>query len=431
MSAGKIILIGLFSLSTTAFAAGYERSIMFGGKAGGLAGVTTTTTQGARSIYFNPSELAGRAGHSLTLDISPTAGKIQTPISDENTLETDNSFTSPGGIFYSYAPNEKWGFGVGIFPSGGSGFEFEDVTVSNTIDYRGTASVRSKIQLVEASIGAAYKISDTFKLGLAWRVLRADADFAFIQRGATGPVNTLANIELNNMTDTVYSGIRLGAAWDVTPTTHLGLTYRSEMEVKAEGTYGGKVLASAVLPPATPIDNSKAVAQTVFPQQLALGLKQNLSDTWNLYSEINWVNYSRVGNVSLREPITYGGGTSLTTDPPDLQQDWKDQYNVRIAGEYMGWSWPLRFGYMWTSIVTSKDFARSTSSAPGPGHTFTVGTGYSASENWTLDGAFEYGVQNGEGNGALAGQTGPGTDIRAGDHKATVYALHFGVEYSF
>ncbi|HMN67466.1 MAG TPA: outer membrane protein transport protein [Bdellovibrionales bacterium] len=428
------LLAALISLSSTAFGAGYEKSLPFGGKAVGLAGIATPWTPGADSLFFNPAGLVTNAGHSTVLDVSYVSGTVKGPISDSNETMEDTPSALLGGAFYSWAPTEKWGFGIGYYAAGGQRAKYEDVTMSTTTNYRGTATVEADVALTELSLGGAYRVSDMFRVGFAWRASFAEASFALAQRGdhASGAVQTLSNIEVNDLKDTQYTGFRLGAQLDLSEKTQIGLTYRSEVNFKADGKYGGKVNLSAPSPISEfSIAETDASAETTFPMAINLGMKQGLTEAWNMYAEYTWTNYSKVDEIKLTGDITVNSlPTATTITPQPVKYDWKDQHNIRLAGEYLGFMMPIRFGYLWTSQVTSKDYARATSVHPGSSHGLTLGTGYTFGA-FTVDGAAEYLQGKADGNGAAAGVGGPGNDIRAGEYSVSQYGLHLGLAYAF
>lgn len=428
---GVVLCFTLAIIGSSAAAIGFESAIPFGARSAGVAGIATPYMSGAQSLFFNPAGLAVQKGQSVSLQDSPTWVSAKAPIDDQNDISKTSSFSPPGGLFYSNSPSDRWGLGVGYYVAGGSNVAFDNVNISDTYNYGGTADVSTRLQLMELSVGAAYKVNDHLKVGLAWRALFADASFAIAQRGEAlgGTVHTLANIEMNNLSGSNYGGLRVGAQYQIDESTTIGLTYRSEMNIKAKGNYDGKVMATNPAA-AGSIDQTHAEALTTLPQAVNVGVLHNLNDHWKLLGEYDWVNYSRVNQITLNGAITYKGGTSIISDPADLHTDWSDQHLIRIGAEYLGWALPLRFGYAWSSQVVPTDLARPTTTPPGMGHALTAGTSYTIA-GVDLDGALEYSLVQGHGNGAEAGQTGTGTDTRAGTYSLASLNMHLGVSYSF
>lgn len=412
----------MLMFSAQAVASGYEKSIVWGGRSAGLAGIATPWAEGSTALYFNPAGLVGeKVGHDVSLNVSPTQSKFQGPINSNNDQVTSESKTLyPLSLMYGKTLNDKMGFGVGFYVSGGSYANFEDVAYASPT---ATPDVKTDLKVYELAAGYAYRVNEALKLGLAWRVVMAEADFSFVQRG-TG---TLANIEVKDMEDTNYAGFKLGAQYKLNEATKLGFTYRSEVKLEAEGKFGGAIYNPG---PVLTIDETDAKAKTTFPMAATLGVQHDMNENWKLFGEYAWTQYSKVDKIAVEGTITRSGGTFVASNP-EIIQEWDDQHNVRLAAEYLGWGMPFRFGYGWTSQVTNDDYARAAFTAPGDAHTLTLGSGRTLNENLQLDAGLEYTWIEGEGNGAAAGTTGAGNDIRAGDYTTSNWALHLSAAYSF
>lgn len=407
-----------------AFAAGYEKSIMWGGRTGAVAGISTSYIMGADALYFNPAGLVAAApGNEVSLNVSPVWSQFEGPYNNQNEIaKSKTGMSTPLGLIYSNTINESWAFGVGGYVSGGSKVTYEDVKFNAPLALS-TADAETDLQIGEISAGVAYKINPMWKVGASYRYVMAKADFSFIQRAAGG--NALANIKLSDLEDNV-SAFKVGFQWAPSEATHVGLTYRSEAKLAAEGKARTDVysaLAAGALASST--DNGTATANTVFPQAVTLGADHAFNETWVGYGEVAWTNYAEVENITVDNA---GLGN------PVVNQDWKDQWNARLGAEYKGWAWPVRFGYGFTSQVTNDDFARPSFTPPGASHTLTAGSGQNF-ELWgqklAFNGAAEYTFVSGDANGAAAGTTAVGSDIRAGEHKTSSYALHLGLAYNF
>lgn len=350
-----------------AFASGYEKTIMIGGRSAGLAGIATPFVGGAESLYFNPAGLATeKIQTDLNLNVSPLSVKFNQP-----SVDGERMTLFPFGAQFASSINKDWGYGVGVFTSGGASAEYKNVSYGTSNGLK----EKTDLQIGEVSVGLGYRVNDRFKIGAAYRVVMARAEFMTIIRNPLAPTSAL-NVGLKNLEDTEFNGFKFGAQYRIGESTHLAVTYRSPIFLEAKGKYYGDV------------DQNNATAKTVFPEQATLGGMTMVADHWNLLGEYSFTNYSRVQNITVNGDLGAGGAT--LTDSLFVQQNWKDQHNVRVGAEYMGWSMPLRFGYGWTSTVTDPMWARGTFTPPGPTHTVTVGTMAWLSDNMKLDGAIEY-----------------------------------------
>jgi long-subunit fatty acid transport protein len=407
--------------ASQAFAAGYEKTIMWGAKTAGVAGISSPNASGASALYFNPAGLVGeKPGHNLDLELSPTNLTLKGPINNNNDIETSSITYTPGGFLYNWKMSDQWGLGAGIYASGGSKAKFENIALG-----RGNGDVTTDMTILEYSLGAGYKVNDKLRLGLAWRVVQANADFALVKRAASG---AQINAKLSGLKDTQYNGFKLGAQYKASERTTVGFAFRSEVNLAAAGEVGGKLLVT----PGTSFDivSNPATAKTTFPMQMNLGVLHDYG-TWRSLAEYSWTQYSRIGEIVVDGTIRTANN-ALNLSGTTVQQEWKDQHNIRLAGEYMKTAWPIRFGYGWTSQVTNSDYPRASFSPPAMGHTLTAGTGKSwamGPNNLDFDAAVEYTMASGSGGSAAVGNTT--NDYREGTYSASVYSLHLGVGYTF
>lgn len=414
-----------FGFAGQAFAAGYEKSIMWGGRTGAVAGISTSYIMGADALYFNPAGIAtGAVGNEVSLNVSPVWSNFSGPYNAENqVIDSKAGFSTPFGFIYSNNINEKLAFAIGGYISGGSKVDYENIAFTG---YGHQFSTKTDLQIGEYSAGLAYKINDQWKIGAAYRLVTAKADLSFLTVGTT-PFPSVTQSDATDLKDEV-SAFKVGAQWAPSEKTHVGLNYRSEAKLAAAGNYRQATYSSAVgggNAPASAVINTTATASTVFPQAVTLGADHALSDTWKLLAEAAWTEYSKVENISLATP----------TATSQIGQKWKDQWNGRIGAEYMGWSWPVRFGYGFTSQVTNDNYARPTFTPPGASHTITAGSGQTfqlMGQKLTFNGAAEYTMVSGTANAGTAETTATDVNsIRPGKHETTSYALHLGLAYNF
>ena len=412
-------------------AAGFEKNVFWGAREAGVAGIGSPSTTGSKALYFNPAGLAqDEPSHQISLDVSPTWSQFRGPINYQNEeAASTTSLTTPFGLMYGGAVDSQLGWGVGFYASGGNRAVYEDVPFSGTDAQK--ANVKTSLTITEVAAGIGYRVTDNLKIGAAWRGVMGNADVAFVSPLSDSPsTSTFVNLEVNGLKATNFTGFKLGAQYKFNEKTSLGLTYRSEVTLKGDGTYGGKLSAGSVFP----IDEKSATGEIIFPMAINLGL-QHEYEQWRALAEYVWTQYSRVSEIVFEQAATANNG-AIPLGSPRLKTNWKDQHSIKLGGEYFGMAWPIRFGYVWTSQVTDAPYARATFTPPGMSHTFTLGTGQDftvGDRPLRFDTAVDYTFSSGDGEGASAGQpaTATGSTTRAGTYKATSYAIHLGLSYAF
>lgn len=410
---GRVALVAAFAqlaIVQQGFASGYEKGIMWGGRTAGVAGIASPYIAGSQAIYFNPAGLANdKEGHDVSFNLSLLSPKFKGPIANDNSQATSkDTLLTPLGLTYDYSVNDSLGIGVGYYVSGGSNAKFENINVDGAGNL---ATINTDLMISEIAVGAGYKLTDDLKVGIAYRIVMAKAEFGLVNR-----VGAVLNTRLTDLKDTNYGGFKVGVQYRLTEHTKLGFNYRSETNFKADGT-STAVQNNTVQP------GRSATAETTFPMQAQLGIMHEYTE-WRALAEYNWSQYSRVGEIQVRDTAT--GGANY------VPMKWKDEHQVRLGGEYLGISWPVRFGYAWTSAVTDKDLARASFAPPASANTLTLGTGQIfqvASNPLQFDIAGEYTFASGDGGTAAAGSTAG--DFRAGTYEVSAMALHAGLTYAF
>lgn len=392
------LLTAIFA-GQTGFASGFEKSIPFGGQTSGVAGIGSSYMQGSQALFFNPAGLAGdKTGSDVSLNVSPTSPSWKAPILSTSTQESSTSkMLTPFGLMYGNTLNDKLGFGVGVYTSGGTYADYTNLkfTTGSTL-----LEAKTDLTIMEMAAGVGYKVMDGLKIGASWRVATVSGALNVVSPAGGG-----AGLEkdLKDLKDTNYTGFKLGAQYRAADKTDIGFTYRSEMNFHAKGTIGAHTSIGT-----TPLADTDVKVGTTFPAAWTLGVSHQCLENWKFLAEYVYTEYSKVKNLA----VEFKG----TSNPFELQ--WKDQHNLRLGGEYKGFSWPVRFGYIWTSKVTDADHSLPTLTPPGTANTLTLGTGQEFG-SFRVDGGLEYTMASGAATGMTA------------DNSVTEYALHLGGAYTF
>jgi long-subunit fatty acid transport protein len=404
-----LLLASALLLSQSVFAAGFEKGIPWGGESAGLAGIGSPYMTGSQALFFNPAGLVGEktGDMDLTFNISPTWPTFKSGIyATDSTSYTSKSTTYlPGALMFGQTLSDKLGWGAGVYVSGGNQSEFDNLTIGT----QGPFTAKAALSIIEASAGVGYKVMDNLKIGAAYRVAFVNADLDSEQAITSGPLaGKVMELDYSGLKDTNFFGYKVGAQYKLNDTNKLGLVYRSEMNFKAKGTYTSHAPAAG-----TAADFSgDATIGSVFPEAITLGYEHDCTETWKSFAEVYWAQYSKVTNLAINN--TSGSLTGVSAQ--ELQN--KDLYVARLAAAYSGWSWPVRFGFAWTSQVTNGQYALATSTPPAPQYTVTAGTGQSWG-NFHLNGGLEYSWGSGTPDGFQVANS------------VVDYSLHLGAGYTF
>jgi long-chain fatty acid transport protein len=278
-------------------AAGGALSSMFWNPAaiGQFNGINTESTY---AWIIPDSEITALPGSTL-IGVGAESGNIG------NQAIVPSSYLS-----YQLTPSVVLGFSFGA-PFGLS------TEPSNRVWAGMTQARTSKIETYNLQSALAWRVTPTFIVAAGLQIERMEGTL----KAATGPLATSRNGVIHG-DDTAF-GWTLGALWHATPTTTLGLGFRSSIEHNLEGT------ASVA---GTPIGNNiEAGLKT--PETVTLSLRQELGSRWTGLASIEWSNWSRLKQLQ----VECTSAVCIAGLNPTLPLGWHDGWFYSLGAEY-AWS---------------------------------------------------------------------------------------------
>jgi long-chain fatty acid transport protein len=139
-------------------------------------------------------------------------------------------------------------------------------------------------------------------------------------------------------------GYNLGAMFQVSPSTRIGLVYRSELKFDLEG-------EQEYAAPNALLVNQDIKATLKTPAYFSLAVSQKLSDQWELLGDVTWTDWSVVKTLEVESKAT---GRSLHRLPYNFEDTWR----VGLGANYQYSDvWKFRFGvaYDQTPVRHSTD----------------------------------------------------------------------------
>ena len=347
------------------------------------------SAEDASTIWFNPAGMMKLERNQIVV----AAHYIHPEASFSNQGST-NAAGAPltggnddGGID-AYVPNFYWvseiheemKFGLGINAPFGLVTEYDDTWVGR---YH---AVKSDLQTLNINPSLAFQANEKLALGGGFNILLTDVnltnaiDFGALldQSQALDGFADLNADNMNGLSDLSY-GFNLGLMYDITPSTTLGLAYRSELEIDVEGTAKFKVPADAapVLSPGAFV-KSDISASVTLPQTFSLSVSHEL-DRLTLLADITWTGWSSFDELRIQY-ANPNQPDSVTTE------DWDDtlRYSIGLDWRYSP-KITLRAGvaYDETPVPNAE---RRTARIPGHDRTwFSLGGSYVIDEAFTVD----------------------------------------------
>jgi long-chain fatty acid transport protein len=199
------------------------------------------------------------------------------------------------GSYYSWQFNRDMWLGLSVNSPYGLSVNFPIVWAGNAY-----AAGSTYLKTYNATPSFAYKLSDMISIGLGVQIQYAKADLSHCV-GACGFGGALAEL---SGTDWAY-GFTAGVTVTPTPTTTLGIGYRSGINQKIDGTATVSGFGSA--PASTTLN---------LPDTVSVGLRQRFTSQWTGLATVEWTNWSRIGTSAV------AAGALSSTIPFQYEDGW-------------------------------------------------------------------------------------------------------------
>lgn len=380
---------------------------------------------GRQAAGFDASTATGNPAAMTRLDRSQMEGGflglyVDAQFDVENATYGDNGggnagdFSPAGTLYYvhSVSPDLKLGLGVGSYFGLG---------VNYTREWAGKYFVQSAsftTAMVNPSIG--YRIAPWLSVGGGVSLVQGKIS----ERVA---VNTLADPgdgRLKYDASDVGYGYNLGALFELSPQTRVGVTYVSQVNLDFEDEMRFKNLDGTILGAALDASgllNSRLKINMNLPAQLAIGAYHAFTDRLALVGTVNWQNWSRFGQPE----ISVSDSNTVTDD-----LGYKDTYHAGLGVYYrVAEPWLLMAGFGYDTSPTSSSSERSPILPLGATYRYATGVQYDWNKDFSIGAAY---TLIDAGNAKVNQSGGPLRGDLEGDYDPNfIHAFNLNFVYRF
>jgi len=382
---------------------------------------TTTIGRGATNIAFsdngtmvhdNPAGLANLKNDKIefTTELISFSMHYQDLQNDEEGKEPLCILPS---LFYMKDFDEiPLGIGFGIFSSAGYSTDYDLVHPDYGIQKYYSYSLLSKIL-----VGAGYKIKDGFSLGIgigaSYSKVELEIPYTF-QTGDMEGNSALINMDADDWSYTW----NMGAQWDISSKTTLGLTYRSKDAFDMHGGLDLNIPGLGAAHYALDFD-------FCWPRSAGIGILHHLTQNHRLSFDVVWIDWSSAFD-DLTLKLSNGNNVAFPLDAKDtLPLAWEDSYSFRLGYEQLLTPVDtLRLGYIYIQNPVPDDTL--TPMIPGIlTNMITIGYGREW-KNWIFNLAYLYAFSNKQSVGT---SRIIGGDFDSSSVKESLHCFSFGIAY--
>jgi len=369
--------------STQLFASGFalnEQSIS--GMGTGFAG-RSSAADDASTIAGNPAGMSRIKREQVTGGVAFI--DAHTDISDASSRP--NGGTNKGDMvpfmgvpmgYYVKPIDDHWAFGIGVYAPFGLVTDYENNFAGR---YFGS---KSEVRIVTLQPTVSYAFNDKVSIGFGPTINRIDgtleSNLSITQAAPDGKVKIEG--------DDTALGYNIGVLVQATDSTRVGLTYHSKVKYKLDG--NTKVNYNVLgLIGQNPNQKYDASLDLTTPESVDFSVTHQLDDKWTLYAGSTWTRWSRLKEITVENtgvPAALNGQFGTITE----EQNWHDTWAHAIGASYqLNKQWVLRTGLSVDQAPTN-NVDRSPRIPTGDRKIFSVGAGWSPTDDLTIDLAYSY-----------------------------------------
>ncbi|CCG09442.1 OmpP1/FadL family transporter [Pararhodospirillum photometricum] len=319
---GVLVAVGI---SSQAQAAGFQlREQSSEGLGNAFAG-STAKAYNLSTIYYNPAGMTRLSGNQ-------TAGSATwiapvSKFSGSNTFANGRQTVGSQGddaiedaavgatyLFWDAKPDLK--FGLALTSPYGLRSNYEKDWVGR---YH---ALESSITNINLSPSIAYRINDQLSIGGAIQLAYVDVTLSqALNLSSLGFADGRTKVNGHDF----GVGFDIGALYEFTPQTRVGVNWRSEMNYTLKGNAEYRVPAALAAAMAT-LRDTDAQADLTTPDTVSLGVYHEITPQWAVMSDIAWTNWSDFDDIRIK--YTDGRPQSIT------EENWRDTWFFSVGTTY-------------------------------------------------------------------------------------------------
>lgn len=303
-------LLALSLAAGHAQAAGFQLLEQNASGIGNAYAGSAAVAENASTIFYNPAGMTQLQDREFSVG----GAAVRPSFNFTNNGSTAGALSGNGGDGGSWAfiPNAylSWALTKDLYVGLGLGAPFGLMTEYDRNWLGAAQSIKFEIKTYNINPSIAYRVNDTLSVGAGFSWMRMEAEY--VKRAAASPLAPIATLTA----DDDSWGWNVGALLNLSPATKVGLSYRSKVKQRLDGT-----LAVAS------VTSFGAQAELTLPDTAILSLTHKLTPSLELLGDVSWTGWGSIPKVDI---VRKAGGVTVQT----LNTAFRDGWRVALGANY-------------------------------------------------------------------------------------------------
>jgi len=321
------------AFSGSAAASGFQLLEQNASGLGNAYAGSAAVAENASTIFYNPAGMTQLKGLQVSggLTAINTSYKYSDGGSSVGVLQNSGNGGDGGG--WGYLPNAyiSWEATKDLYLGLGIGAPFGLKTEYNNPWQGGAQSLKFDIKTVNINPSIAWKANEFVSLGAGINYQKITAEY---ERQVSVSSATRAATKMTLDLDDDAWGWNIGALFTITPSTKVGISYRSAIKYDLTGNikFDGPVAQNPLLGGA--VTDRAAKATLKLPDTWILSATHVLNDRVELLGDISWTGWSSIPKVDVINAQTTGVGAVSGAVAQTLDTNFRDTWRVAAGANY-------------------------------------------------------------------------------------------------
>ena len=391
----RVLPAALLTLASgSASAAGFQLLEQNASGIGNAYAGSAAVAENASTIYFNPAGMTqlqdrevsgGLAAIGPSFKFHNEGSSLTGNLAAEGTGGDAGGWAAVPNGYLSWALTKDVYVGVGFGAPFGLKTEYDDRWIG------AAQSVMFDIKTYNINPSIAFRVNEKVSLGFGVNWQKVEAEYvrlATVGGAALGPQLAYGDrvTSTMNLDDSAW-GWNAGALFTLSPSTKVGLSYRSkikyhtegDVKLTSDGTVPGNLTQAGFVADGR---QSDLKADLTMPDTFIMSVTQKLNDKWEMLGDISWTGWSSIPKVDIMRSSGIRSGQNAQT----LDTEFKDTWRVALGANYaLNDAWKLKYGIAFDQTPVKKAATRLTSMPDNDRIWLSLGAQWAPNKNSKLD----------------------------------------------